>query len=172
LLLNEVESVVEVVGPRLGEVRTRDLRAVYGSALRRMAAVDLIVVAERGAPVTARVELAPVASGWSWRPALVCPACLDTTHLLLAREGKLQCRRCCRHKTRRQAERSLADFRRRGGQEEDRLLRMLTHPTARRALCLTEARRLVKALLVGDRVRIALLREKLQALTALVEVAD
>ena len=166
------ESAFEVALPRRGEVTTRDLRAVYGADLQRLEHVDVVVLdADGGMPLAARIELMDVRSGWSRRRALVCPACRRGRHLLLGRGGKLKCSTCHRFRTRRQTERSCGDFTTRGGLQEDRLLRlMLPRWSAPTSVRLLEARRLVTSLLEKDRARVALLREQLQALRMAVEM--
>ena len=160
----------EAMSPRRGEVRVRDLRASLGDHLAELEYVDILVVAEDGMVVTARVELTTVRSGPSTRRTFICPACAEPRHLLLAREGTLRWSR--HHRTRRQTERNRADFRRMGGREEDRLLRLLLSPWRRRTSTrLTEARRLLNVLIQADRERVALLREKLDVLKKAVAIA-
>lgn len=160
----------EAMAPRRGEVHVRDLRAVLGDDLRELDFVDVLVVAENSAVVTARVELTDVRSGPSTRRAFVCPACREPRHLLLAREGTLRC--SSHYRTRRQTERHRADFRRRGGLEEDRLLRLLLSPWRRRTEArLIEARRLAKMVLENDRARVDHLHEQLEALKTIIATA-
>jgi hypothetical protein len=166
-----VALAFEVVLPRRGEVTTRDLRAVCGADLQRLEYVDIVVLeADGGMPVAARIELADVRSGWSRRRAFVCPTCRKGRHLLLGRGGKLQCSTCHQFRTRRQTERTCDDFTKRGGRQEDQLLRLLS-PRWRgtTSVRLVKARRLVGALLETDRARVALLREQLEALRMAVE---
>ena len=142
-------------------MRSRDLRAL--GALAAGDHVDVVVVADHGVPVAARIELTTVSSGPSRRIALVCPRCHEPKHLLRAREGQLQCNRCCRFRTRAQRERNRASWRRMGGREEDHLLRQLLRPgpTAAR---LRRAQRLAATLLEADRARVLELRERLESL--------
>ena len=159
--------MVEAIGPRRGELRGRDLRAVFGARLRELQHVDVVVVAGNGTPIAGRLALVNVAAGHGTRRAMVCPACREPRHLLLAREGALKCSQCLRCRTRRQQEVHRADFRRRGGREEDRLLRHLLTPSRRRtATTLRDARHLANLLLHADRVRVAALRERLERLTS------
>ena len=163
----------EVTVPRKGEVRTSDLRLIHGAAILTMPNVDVVVVADAGAPIAARIELTTVAFGWTKRRAFVCPACGEPRHVLRSQEGQLRCNRCrdYRHRTRRQTERTCASFRRIGGREEDRLLRLLL-PTGRRATNrMTEARRLVDALITMDLAHVELLREKVETLKTVIAPA-
>jgi hypothetical protein len=100
--------------PRKGELSVRDLRSVYGAELRDKSDVDVLVLdVADGVPIAARVELSQSRWGWSYRTVLVCPTCRDSKIALLARAGKLQCKTCHRELTRRQRERTGADFLRR-----------------------------------------------------------
>ena len=164
-----VESAVEVALPRRGEVTTRDVRAVLGRDLQHADHVDVVVLdAGGGAPVAARIELTLVRSGWSQRRALVCPACREARHLLLARGGTLRCGTCLQYRTRRQAERTCHDFTKGGGAQEDELLRILLsrwRPLTQARLA--KARLLVTELLEGDRARLAVLMAQVERLKAL-----
>ncbi len=167
-MLSAAELAFEVALPRRGEVTTRDVRAGLGCEFRHADHVDVVVLdADGGAPVAARIELTVVRSGWSHRRALVCPACRCARHLLLARGGTLRCSTCLQHRTRRQAERTCYEFRRGGGAQEDELLRMLLSRwkplTPAR---LERARSLVNGLLDGDRARVAVLRTQVERLGA------
>ncbi len=168
-MLSTVDSAVEVAVPRRGEVTTADLRAVYGADLQHMDHVDVLVLdADGGMPVAAKIALTLVRSGWSSRRAMVCPACHEACHLLLARGGALKCRRCHRHRTRRQRERSCVEWNRMGGEAEDRLHRLLLRPGLMTPGRLTAAQGLVQSLLAADRARVARFRTTLEALTVLV----
>jgi hypothetical protein len=161
----------EVILPRLGQLRTADLVATYGSALRTMTYVDVLVIAETfGAPIAARVELGVLPSGRGAHRALVCPGCLCCSHLLLARAGKLRCRRCARDRTPHQRKRTLAEWRRRGGREGDLLLRLLAHPTRGLTSAKVEqARALITSLVAADWARLERIREDLVMLQVCVE---
>lgn len=161
--------VFEVVPPRKGEVRMRDVLAVYGDSVRDVGYVDVLVVGEGGAPLSARIELTELQAGRRKAMAFVCKTCRLPRHLLILRRGALQCSRCHRYKTRRQMEQGLADWSRRGGREEDELLRLLVPTGKRPPTRVVEPSLLVKALLDGDRARLEQLRERLQLLTACLE---
>jgi hypothetical protein len=155
----------EATAPRLGEVHVRDLRAALGHALDELDDVDVVVLAEEGGAIAARVELTSVRSGPSTRRAFVCPTCREPRFLLLARKGALQCNR--HQRTRRQTELHRADFQRRGGLEEDKLLRLLLTVWRRRTPSrMKEAQRLADLLLRADQGRVAVLRQQLQTLTS------
>ena len=160
----------EVVFPRPGELRTRDLRAVYGSELLRMTDVDVLVLdAEHGVPVAGRIELADVRCGPGTRRELVCPKCRAGRYVLLARSGVLACGRCHRARTRHQRERTLADWYRRGGREEDRLLRLLSPTAGRTPAKLEMARQLTFDIVSADRARLLGLQQELATLIACAE---
>jgi hypothetical protein len=160
----------EVVLPRPGELRTRDLRAVYGTELLRMVEVDVLVMdADHGVPVAAHVELADMRAGLRRRRALVCPSCRRCRHLLLARAGVLACGECHRQRTRRQRYRTMADWCRRSGREEDRLLRLLRPTSSPNNVKLDAARELARDIVISDRARLAGLQEELAMLAACVE---
>jgi len=159
----------EAIAPRRGEVRTRDLRAVYGRQLAELRHVDVVVVAEAGVPVTARLEIVDVACGHGTRRAIRCPACGQPRHVLVALEGALRCTRCHRHRTRHQLERHLANWNRRGGKEEDKVLRLLLRTPSATPEGMQEARRLVHLLLDADRARLDRLQQDLRAMTLMLE---
>jgi hypothetical protein len=164
----------EVAVPRPGELRVEDLTAVYGAGLREMDHVDVLVLAvDGGAPVVGRVQLVNVPSGHGMHGALVCAACEKSTRLLVARAGTLRCRACVGLRTNHQRLRSLADWRRRGGREADRLLRLLAHPTRHVTPAkVAEARQLLREIIDADHARMALLKEDLAALEVCVKVAE
>jgi hypothetical protein len=158
---------LEAIAPRLGEVHLRDLRAALGDPLTDLHVVDVVVVAEDGGAVAARIELTTIKSGPSARRLFVCPTCRAPAYLLFARRGALQCSR--HQRTRRQLENHRADFRRRGGLEEDLLLRILLSPSRRRTRArLREAERLANLLLHDDHARVAVLRARLELLVVVV----
>ncbi len=146
----------------------RDLVAVHGDGLRDLAYVDVLVVADGGAPIAARVDLTQIQSGRRTTTVFVCPACRLPRCLLRARKGSLACSRCHRHRTRRQMEQSRSDWTRRGGREEDEILRLLV-PTGERApRTMVDPSVLVSQLLQADRARVGLLRDRLEVLKAVV----
>ena len=165
------ELALEVCLPRRGEVTTRDVRAVCGGELQHLQHVDLLVLdADGGVPIARSIELTEVRSGPSRRLALVCPACREARHLLLARGGALKCGTCHRYRTRRQAERTCTGFTKLGGQLEDQLLRLVV-PRWRRTTParMVEAQRLVQLLLDGDRAQVEKLRQDVSALQIVLE---
>jgi hypothetical protein len=150
--------------PRKGEVRTRDLRAVYGDRLNELGHVDVLVVADAGTPLAARIYLMDRPAGRGVQRALVCPACEQPRYVLLAKDGCLKCSQCHRHRTRRQLERNLASWNRLGGRQGDQVLRLLLRPTRPTPARMEQAIRLARQLVSTDRVRAAQLREELSAL--------
>jgi recombinational DNA repair protein RecR len=66
-------------------------------------------------------------------------------------------------------EKHRADWNRRGGKEEDKILRLLLRTPSATALGLKEARRLVRTLLDADRARLDRLQQDLRALTQALE---
>lgn len=157
--------MVEAIAPRRGEIRTRDLRVALGTYPNVPDVIDVVVISEEGTPITARIALTTVPFGWTRRQAFVCPGCQDARHLLLARRGRVQCSRCHRRRSRSQMEKHRADWNRRGGKEEDKILRLLLRTPSATALGLKEARRLVRTLLDADRARLDRLQQDLRALT-------
>ena len=158
--------------PRRGELSVRDLRAVYGGDLRTMTDVSVLVLdQENGVPVAARVELADRPWGWSRRPVLVCPTCKGRKDTLLAQAGSLQCKGCHRQLTRQQLEKQKANWVRRSGREEDRLLRLLRPALDPNNTRILEARGLVLEILSADHARLEELKEQLADLTVFVESA-
>lgn len=121
---------IEVM-PCRGEVRVRDARAALADAFASAPHVDLLVLArDGGTPVVCRVELVELVSGPHTHRVFACPACQAAVRLLIARRGSLRCRACDRTRTRRQLERTRADWRRLGGMDEDAVLRLLSAPGA------------------------------------------
>lgn len=119
---------IEVM-PRRGEVRVRDAREALGDGFVTARSVDLLVLdADGHAPVSASIELVDLASGARVHRVFSCPACQSAVRLLIARMGRLACRRCQRARTRRQMERTRADWRRHGGASEDVVIRLLLGP--------------------------------------------
>jgi hypothetical protein len=170
LQIIEVALGFEVAMPRKGELSVRDLRSVYGADLRDKSDVDVLVLdVADGVPIAARVELSQSRWGWSYRTVLVCPTCRDCKITLLARAGKLQCKACHRELTRRQRERTGADFLRRSGREEDRLLRLLRPAVEPSATKITEARRLVQDIVTADRARLEELQRQFSGLKSALE---
>lgn len=151
-----------------------DLVSVYGAGLREMDHVDVLVLAvDGGAPVAARVELLDVPSGHGMHRVLVCAGCQKSTRLLVARAGTLRCRACLSLRTNHQRWRSLADWRRRGGREADRLLRLLAHPTRHvTAAKVVEARQLLREIVEADHARLARLQEDLAAVLLCIQAAE
>jgi hypothetical protein len=135
--------------------------------------VDVLVLAvDGGAPVAARVELVKVRSGHGMHDALVCAGCTKSTRLLVARAGALRCRECVGLRTNHQRWRSLADWRRRGGREADRLLRLLAHPTRHVTLAkVAEARQLVREIIDADLARVTRLKRDLATVQVCVQAA-
>jgi|HubBroStandDraft_2_1064218.scaffolds.fasta_scaffold73534_3 hypothetical protein len=153
--------------PRRGQLSVRDLRAVYGSALREMSTVDVFVLAEDdGVPVAARVELGESRWGWNHVTMVVCPTCHACRNILVARAGKLQCTGCHRQRTRQQLEKRRADWVRRGAREEDRMLRLLQQAVQPTESKVREVARLVHEIVAADHARLDLLRRQLGDLTA------
>jgi hypothetical protein len=156
---------VEVALPIRGEVRLRDARAVHGHAFNGLDYVDVLVLDIEGrSPVVGRIELVDVPGGRGMRRGFVCPRCHESTRLLVARAGELRCRICDRRRSRRQLERTRADWRRRGGCEEDQLLRLLSRPKLTTG-GLDQAREVARQILDDDRLR-------LQGLMANIEVIE
>lgn len=136
--------------PCRGEVRVRDARVAMGAGFLVAPWVDLLVLArDGGTPVACRVDLVELVSGPRTHRVFACPACRSAVRLLIARRGRLRCRACDRTRTRRQLERTRADWRRLGGSDEDALLRLLSAPRssdAKRA----EAARLAERITDAD----------------------
>jgi hypothetical protein len=152
--------------PRKGELSTRDLRSVYGGDLRKMSDVGVLVLDEdQGVPVAACVALAERRWGWSRRKALVCPSCAEHKDALLARAGRLQCTGCHRRLTRQQREKKTADWVRRGGREEDRVLRLLRPAVNPSDARFGEARRLALEIVAADHARLDELQRRVRDLT-------
>ncbi len=139
------------VALRRGELRTSDARATYGVAFRSLQFVDVMVLdASSGPPATARVLLVDVRAGHRLHRVFACPGCHGPRHVLLAKEGTLRCGRCVGARTRRQLERTRADWNRRGGQAEDELMRLLDSKRRMTLGRLARAIELERALVAAD----------------------
>jgi hypothetical protein len=155
---------MEVTSPRRGELRTRDVRAVFGPAFLELDSVSVLVLDQYGStPIATTVELIDMPGGRGAHRAFVCQGCREPRRLLLARQGKLQCRTCHRFRSRHQAERTLADWRRRGGREEDALFRLLRPGPALTITKVTQAIVLAKEIVAADRMRLTDLQENVAA---------
>jgi hypothetical protein len=158
--------------PRRGELSIRDLRAVYGVSLRSISDVSVMVLdRDDGVPVVARIELADRLWGCSRRPVLVCPTCEGRKDTLLAQGGTLQCKGCHRQLTRQQQEKQKANWVRRSGREEDRLLRLLRPALDPNNARVREAQGLVLEIVSADHARLEELKQQLADLMAFVESA-
>lgn len=164
--------VGEAIGPRRGEIRTYDLRIVFGQELSELKYVDIVVIAEEGTALTARIALTTECFGRALRQAFVCPRCAKPRQLLLARQGKIQCSTCNRRRTRRQMERHLASWNRMGGRDEDAILRMVVPPLKPTPMRLHLASQMVRHLLEADYTRVARLREELGALMTVARTVE
>ncbi|MGK4008413.1 hypothetical protein WMF31_37725 [Sorangium sp. So ce1036] len=155
----------EVV-PRPGQLRTRDVRVVLGPRFTSAEHVDVLVLGRPGEqPSTGRILLADLPGGGRGvHRGLVCPRCRAPKQLLLTDGGGgLGCTPCLRRRTRRQAERSLADWNKYDGEAEDELFRCLSGPRANCPGTLGRARDIADEIVEGDRDRIAALAPDVHA---------
>ena len=140
------------VMPRVGQLRTRDVRAVLGGGFATATHVDVLVLGDAGErPSAACVALADMAGGGRGKHrGLVCPKCAAPKVVLLTDGmGGLGCAGCLKRRTRRQKERTLASWRR-GGQLEDELFRRLFGPQAQAPGTMRRSRKLVEEIVEGD----------------------
>jgi hypothetical protein len=152
----------EVAALKIGELQTRDLRGIVFDADH----VDVLVLAaDGGAPFCGRVTLGRKRSGRGFHRALICPDCGAPKNILYVVDARLACALCARHRSRRQRERTLASWRRGGGEKEDLLFRLLLRPGRRTPTTLAIAQQLVDELLAGDADRLAALRRVTDAIT-------
>jgi hypothetical protein len=156
--------------PRIGELRAADVRRCVVGHLRGGDRIDVVVLAApRATPFVGQVELVERRAGRGHHVVLRCPACGLGKERLVVRRGRLECRSCSGHLTRRQAERSMRTFRREGGLEEDALVRLLQRPGPCTPGRLERARELKDDLDAIDRARFCQL---LLDIDGLVELAD
>jgi len=134
--------------PRLGEVRTSDLRRILGVAFPETKVATIVIPPGRGTPpYRGLVSLRLVRAGRGWQNRLVCPGCKGTKIALQVSErGGLACKACLGLLTRRQRERSCQTWRGLGGEQEDEILRLALRPG------------------LATEGRLALLQEKIEAL--------
>lgn len=153
----------EVMGLEIGILRVRDVRALDG--VRPGVRVGVLVLGPPGEPLfVGDVALTTKRSGYGEHLALVCPACMRPKGILYVRSASLSCATCSRTRTRRQRERTLASWRR-GGREEDRLLRMVE-----RGAPLAPMRVLVHEIVEGDLDRFDVILERYHDIVVLMEV--
>lgn len=154
----------EAIASKPGTLRIQDVRAALREDFRTAESATVFVVGtlDSGCAATP-VRLGWMRGGRGDHRALVCGACGRTANCLhVDGRGGLACKRCCRKRTRRQQETHRRDFRRLGGKEEDRLLRI----AAKRVVtvgALEEAARLAEELVRGDEDRLAALLPTVQA---------
>jgi uncharacterized protein YceH (UPF0502 family) len=91
---------------------------------------------------------------------------------LLAQAGSLQCKGCHRQLTRQQLEKQKANWVRRSGREEDRLLRLLRPALDPNDTKIFEARGLVLEILSADHARLEELKQQVADLAACAEAAQ
>lgn len=144
---------IEVIGFRPAVLSVRDLRLNRATG-RASAVIGVLVLPAVGEPpFVGSVTLGVKRSGRGDHVALLCNGCGKPCAVLHLRSGKLACATCSRHRTRRQAERTLASWNR-GGREEDRLLRLVGRTRDMRLL-----RSLVDEIVSGDTDRARVLSE-------------
>lgn len=113
--------------PRLGRVRSADLRAAVGDDVFTLKSVVVTVIHDGvGMPTVARVRITTARAGRGEHVRLVCPSC-DGAKMALFTDGRgaLRCAPCSRRRTRQQREGRMSAWTRLGAREEDRLLRLL-----------------------------------------------
>lgn len=108
-------------GRELGVVSTRDIRDVPADA----SSVVLVVLAHRGPPARAVIDLGEIPGGRGMHRGLKCPRCGTPKYKLYCSERTLGCRACTRHRSRRQLESKSHAWRRLGSEFEDVVLRGL-----------------------------------------------
>jgi hypothetical protein len=150
----------EVRSPIIGVLSVKDVRAVFGVKLGAMTTFKAMVLApDGGMPFVGEVYLARKKSGPGEHIALQCPTCERASLTLCVSEATLKCRACAKRLTRRQREHALPSWREQGGEEHDRILRLLagrgkTTRSARR-----RASKLIDELLAADQDRLAAVSE-------------
>jgi len=151
------------VMPTFGRVCTWEARAALGPAWSSEDHVHLLVIDPRGGAVIDQVALTEMKAGRAFHRAFLCAGCGRPKTVLHADRGVLRCSRCLGRRTRRQGERTRADWRRRGGEQEDALLRLLLRRGGRAPAVLDRARRLMVELIGGDQDRFLALKPKIDA---------
>ncbi len=156
---------LEATLPRLGELRIEDVRRVLGDQVWTVDHVDVCVLAAPmgGVPSAQRIALGWKRSGRGDHRAMLCPACnLPKEILYTDGRGGLACASCSRRRTREQREVNMPAWKRLGGREEDRLLRLLQRDGLSSA-GLDRARALAEEIVHGDRDRLDALRPRIEA---------
>lgn len=153
---------VEVVGTELGTLRARNMRLLEHARPGTKVGV-LVLGADGEPPFVGEVMVGAKLSGRSKHLAILCPKCQRSKFVLYARAGALGCAPCARRRTRRQRERTLASWRR-GGREEDRLLRSVGHGRLAETM-----RRLAEEIVEGDADRASVVLENFHHVLVLME---
>jgi hypothetical protein len=154
----------EVMGTEIGALRIRDVRRALPDG-RPGDDIAVLVLGPHGEPpFIGEVKLTSKRSGRGEHLALLCPACATPRAVLYSRRGSVACAGCTRRRTRQQTERTLASWKR-GGREEDRLLRLIG-----RRRSLDEMRALVDEIVEGDVDRAHVVLDSYNAAVMAVEV--
>jgi hypothetical protein len=155
---------VEAHLPRLGELRVEDVRLVLGASFWDARDIEAHVLAPvGGVPSSQRVALGWKRSGRGDHRALICPVCHALKEILYTDGGGgLACAGCLKRRTREQRELNTRAWRKLGGREEDRLLRLLRRDGLS-SVGLDRARALAVEILRGDRDRLDALCPRIDA---------
>jgi hypothetical protein len=167
---NEAAMEFEAIGTKLGRLTVRDVRTALDADFFTGSMVNVAVVgsAQQGAAI-ARIGLIWVRAGRGDHRMLQCPRCNSGCNQLHVVNSQLVCARCGKRRTRQQLEKRRRDFRRLGGLEEDRVLRLLaTKPDS--PTVLSHARLLARNLAQSDTARVRALDRKVT--TVLERISD
>lgn len=156
----------EVMGLEVGVLRMRDLRLAVRDLRAGHPIAVLVLGASGESPFVGPVTLTTKRSGHSEHPAFLCTSCGSARRILYLHGGALACATCAGARTRRQRERTLASWRR-GGKEEDRLMRLV-----RRGGRVSRMRALVDEIVAGDTDRAAVIVEAFRDVVLLMEQRD
>ena len=164
--------VSEALGFRAGELRRDDVRVALGDNYFVACELNVFVLGAPGQMSSAcSVRLGWNKGGRGQHRVLLCPGCGEPTRVLRSDgRGGLRCRSCDRYRTRHQREKRRRDYRRLGGREADRLLRLLHRASKASPAALSTAGKGVEALVQSDDDRVAALMANVDAALSLVEV--
>ncbi len=153
------------VTPVLGEIRAADARVALGDTAGTASSIDVMVLADAGGlPFVGRLDLVRIGGGPGRHLAFCCPRCREPRRLLLTDgHGGIRCSRCARARTKRQLRRTCRSWKYLGDREFDELLRLLRPRSTSPAHKRQRAQLLVDELLAGDRDRLGVVADVVDA---------
>jgi len=134
----------------------REVRAAFGVKLMAMNSFTAMVLAsDGGPPFVGEALLGRKKSGRGEHIALRCPECDRACDALYVVRAALRCTVCAKRRTRRQREHTLPAWEEHGGEEHDRVLRLLAGRRKTTRAARRKAGKMLDELVAADRDRLA-----------------